>query len=213
MPGLMIAMALVLAPAVDSGLKDPWAAAPRASAAKKDPRSHEASPGASSEASAQPATERSPDLRNPFEAPPTPSERSPDLRNPFEAPPTPHSADLRDPFEGAGRHSADLQNPFDPPRPQLPAPHSADLQNPFDRPQPPAPRSADLQNPFEGKSPPSRAADRRKSTGGTRHSPTTGLVDPFQATSASHVEPATRARSLELRNPFAPRPPANRRAR
>ncbi len=190
MLGLMIAMALVLAPAVDSGLKDPWAAAPRASAAKKDAPSHEASPGAS----AQPATERSPDLRNPFEASPPPSERSPDLRNPFEAPPTPHSADLRDPFEGAGRHSADLQNPFDPP-------------------QPPAPRSADLQNPFEGKSPPSRAADRRKSTGGTRHSPTTGLVDPFQATSASHVEPATRARSLELRNPFAPRPPANRRAR
>ncbi len=59
MPGLMIAMALVLAPAVDSGLKDPWAAAPRASAAKKDAPSHEASPGAS-------PSERSPDLRNPF---------------------------------------------------------------------------------------------------------------------------------------------------
>lgn len=187
MPGLMIAMALVLAPAVDLGLKDPWAAAPRASAAKKDAPSHEVSTGAS----AQAATERSPDLRDPFKASPAPpnAERSADLRNPFEAPPTPHSADLRDPFEAAGPHSA---------------------------PPTPAPRSGDLRDPFEGKSPPSRPADRRKSTRGKRPSPTTdrnaGLVDPFEAATPDPVEP-TPARSLGLRNPFAPRLPTNRRAR
>lgn len=158
MPGLMIVLALVLAPAVDSGLKDPWAAG-RASPERRD-QPREDSP---------PTGGRS-DLRNPFESAPLP----------------PRSGDLKNPFRGAAprspERSADLQNPFEDSSPQASGRRS-DLRDPFDRPRGSSarPRSADLKDPFDDH-------DARK-----------------------RVDPSGRTDSLELRNPFAPRP--RRRAR
>lgn len=167
MPGLMIALALVLAPAVDSGLKDPWADAP---GARPTAERHEASTGERAE------------LRNPFRSQRAPS--SGDLRNPFDShPPAGRSAAARDedPSPRSQPRSGDLKDPFDAPRPSPPQPSSADLKDPFDDHRPPP-------------------ADRG------------ALVDPFQSSTGKRVAPSsTRADSLELRNPFAPRP--RRRAR
>lgn len=119
MPGLMIVLALVLAPAVDSGLKDPWAAG-RASPDRRDETRDE-----------QPPTGARSDLRNPFESTPPPPPRSADLKDPFRsaAPGTrptssPRSADLKDPFDdhdarkrvdpSARTDSLELRNPFAP---------------------------------------------------------------------------------------------------
>lgn len=119
MPGLMIVLALVLAPAVDSGLKDPWAAG-RANPERRDEARDYQSP----------TGERS-DLRNPFESAPPPPPRSADLKDPFRsaAPgtrptPSPRSADLKDPFDdhdarkrvdpSARTDSLELRNPFAP---------------------------------------------------------------------------------------------------
>ena len=117
MPGLMIVRALVLAPAVDSGLKDPWAAA-RAGDERRDEARDE-----------RPPTGARSDLRNPFESVPPPP-RSADLKDPFRTAsgahptPSPRSADLKDPFDdhdarrrvdpSARTDSLELRNPFAP---------------------------------------------------------------------------------------------------
>lgn len=195
MPGLMIVLALVLAPAMDSGLKDPWAAG-RAADRRETPEPRDDQP--------TPGGERSADLRDPFESAP----RSADLKDPFEhAPPgrerstdpvRPHRERSVDP--GARPHrerSTDLRDPFEDASPQARHPRAGDLRDPFDRPRrSPPPRStdlsADLKDPFvdPGKPQPERGA----------------LIDPFRAKTGKRVDPSARTGSLELRNPFAPRP-------
>ncbi len=182
----MIMLALVLAPAMEPEIKDPWSAAPRAGTPKSDlldpfaPRhGDDAATGESA------AGTSSTDLRNPFEAPN--AGRSGELRNPFEAtsppPSTTRSSDLRNPFEAEPTHASDLRNPFEATRPQ----HATDAAT---SPPPTATHAGDLRDQAP------RAAE---------------LVDPFAA--ARRVEPSARARadSLELRNPFT-RPDAQHAA-
>lgn len=170
MPGLMIVLALVLAPTVDSGLKDPWASA----RAERAPEPRDDRPGG----------ERSAELRNPFESAPPPPPRSGDLKDPFERARPDREQSTNSAAPPRRERSTDLRDPFEDASPQAHHRRAGDLRDPFERPR----RSP----PVVDRSPPHPERD--------------ALIDPFRPETGKRADPATRSGSLELRNPFAPRP-------